>query len=265
MVLHQQLLRAGTISVASDLDNLIVPGVTAPDLLLDPVMTLLQAVGEWVIRVTEEFTLQMRVIQPQLDAEAIRRVVRQLQVDVVVRQCCPCSEGNGSVHVGEHIESVPPALCDRERAVPCDPEQQIAQLAQPSSRALGNRSLLQHQAIQITLSAGGTSHQFPYGECFAGPDHHALHPGDGQFQIPALVVLKLQVNSTEGAEDQRLVPEFRMAGHRSDRTRRPCPSAREPVDLSPCDVKLPTKQLPDPAALNGPGNFKHAPRCAPAH
>ena len=93
MVLDQQRLQTGTISVASDLDNLIVPGVTAPDLLLDLVMTLLQVEGPWVIRVTKEFTLQMRVIQPQLNAEAIRRVVRQLKVDVVVRQCCSCPEG----------------------------------------------------------------------------------------------------------------------------------------------------------------------------
>ena len=128
MVLDQQRLQTGTISIASDLDNLIVPGVTAPDLLLDLMMTLLQVEDPWVIRVTEEFTLQMRVIQPQPNAEAIRRVIRQLKVDVVVRQCCSCPEGNGSIHIREDVEPMPPALCDREEAVPSDPKQ-IAQLA----------------------------------------------------------------------------------------------------------------------------------------
>ena len=61
----------------------------------------------------------------------------------------------------------------------------------------------------------------------------------------------------DGIEDQRLVPKSRMAGPRSVQTRRPCPSVHEPVDLSPGNVKQPTHQLPDPAAWNGPGNFKH--------
>ena len=196
MIFDQQLFRSGAIAVLSDLNDLVVPGIATPDLLLDLVMALLEPVSGWIVRVAEELTLQMGVIQPQMHAKAVGRVVRQLQVDIVVSQRCSRTERNGSIHIREHIKSMAPALRDREWAVPCNPEQQIPQLAKPPSRTTGNRSLIQDQAIEIPLASGGATNQLPHRKGFAGPHHHLIDSGDGQLQIPALVVLKLQIHTS---------------------------------------------------------------------
>ena len=46
-----------------------------------------------------------------------------------------------------------------------------------------------------------------------------------------------------------------------------CPGLppRAPLDLSSRDMEFPAQQLPDPAALNGPWNFKHALSGAQSH
>ena len=258
MIFHQQLLRRGAIAVLSDLDDLVVSGIATPDLLLDLVMTLLEGIRRGIVGITEQLTMQMRFIQPQMNAKAVGRVIRQLKIDIVVSQCCSRTERDRTIHIRKNIKSVAPSLRDRERAVPCNPEQQISQLAKPPSRTTGNRSLLQDQTIEIPLSSGGTPDQFPHRQCFAGPHHHLIDPGDSQLQIPALVVLKLKIHTPEWTEDQRLMPEFRVRGDQGIQPTCPGLSPDEPYGLSSCDMKFPTQQLPNPAALNGPRNFKHA-------
>ena len=45
IVLHKQLFRTGAIDVLLNLEDLIMPGIATPDLLLDLVMTFLQDIS----------------------------------------------------------------------------------------------------------------------------------------------------------------------------------------------------------------------------
>ena len=64
MIFNEQLFRDMAFVIRSDLHDLIVSGITTPDLLLDHMMTLFNGISKTIIGVAAKNTMQVSFIQP---------------------------------------------------------------------------------------------------------------------------------------------------------------------------------------------------------
>lgn len=101
--------------------DLIVPGISTPPLHSDEMVGLEYLIVADRLVVRPYLAVKILVVELEVDLERFGRVITDLQIDVVVRECCTTCEGNTPVDIGKNIKTVPPSLRDRKWRVKSHP------------------------------------------------------------------------------------------------------------------------------------------------
>ena len=145
-------------------------------------------------------------IQPDQKLNRLAACVLKAIVNIVIKNGGPCAEGNAPALIGKQRIGVVMQLGHRQRAVEDQQMDHVAQLAKSAADSGAQSVLADHQPIFIAFFCGRPSDGVPKGEHLARPDQQSVYLRAGKTQVFNFILLKLQINGVQFADQNGAVP-----------------------------------------------------------